>query len=87
MALSTLVLAALSACGGGGGGDSTPATVASMSVAATKYGVPAQVTVTGTHLGNLSLSASGCKNVTRLTTAPTASNDTTAYFSCTRFKF
>ena len=81
-ALSTLVLAALSACGGGGG-DTTPATVASISVAATKYGVPAQVTVTGTHLGNLSLNAPGCKNVTRLTTAPTASTDTTAYFSCT----
>jgi cyclophilin family peptidyl-prolyl cis-trans isomerase len=82
LALSALLLAALSACGGGGG-DSTPATVTAMSVLATKYGAPAQVTVTGTHLGNLSLSAPGCKNVTRLTTAPTASNDTTAYFSCT----
>jgi cyclophilin family peptidyl-prolyl cis-trans isomerase len=80
-ALSALLLAALSGCGGGG--DSTPATVATMSVAATKYGVPAQVTVTGTHLGNMSLTAPGCKNVTRLTAAPTASNDTTAYFSCT----
>jgi len=79
--VSALVLATLSACGGGG--DSTPATVSSMSVNSTKYGVPAQVTVTGTHLGNLSLTAPGCKNVTRLTAAPTASNDTTAYFSCT----
>lgn len=82
MALSVLLLAALSACGGGGG-DTTPATVSAMSVLATKYGTPAQVTVTGTHLGNLSLTAPGCKNVTRLTAAPTASNDTTAYFSCT----
>jgi len=81
-AVSTLLLAALSACGGDGG-DSTPATVASMSIAATKYGVPAQVTVAGTHLGNMTLTAPGCKNVTRLTTAPTASTDTTAYFSCT----
>jgi len=82
LAVSTLLLAALSACGGDGG-DSTPATVSSMSIAATKYGAPAQVTVAGTHLGNMSLSAPGCKNVTRLTTAPTASTDTTAYFSCT----
>lgn len=81
-AVSALLLAALSACGGGGG-DSTPATVSSMSVNSTKYGVPATVTVTGTHLGNLSLTAPGCKNITRLTAAPTASNDTTAYFSCT----
>jgi len=81
-AVSTLLVTALSACGGGGG-DSTPATVSSMSINSTKYGVTAQVTVTGTHLGNLSLTAPGCKNVTRLTAPPTASNDTTAYFSCT----
>ncbi len=81
-ALAIIALAALSACGGGGG-DSTPATVSAMSVAATKYGTPALVTVTGTHLGNMSLQAPGCKNITRLTAAPTASSDTTAYFSCT----
>ena len=80
--LAIITLAALTACGGDGG-DNTPATVSSMSVAATKYGTPALVTVSGTHLSNLSLTASGCKNVTRLTTAPTASTDTTAYFSCT----
>jgi cyclophilin family peptidyl-prolyl cis-trans isomerase len=82
VALATVTLAALTACGGGGG-DNTPATVSTMSVAATKYGTPALVTINGTHLGNLSLAAPGCKNVTRLTTAPTASTDTTAYFSCT----
>ena len=81
-ALAAVALAALTACGGGGG-DSSPATVSTMSVAATKYGAPALVTVNGTHLGNLSLTAPGCKNVTRLTAAPTASTDTTAYFSCT----
>jgi cyclophilin family peptidyl-prolyl cis-trans isomerase len=80
--LAIIALATLTACGGGGG-DSAPATVSTMSVAATKYGTPALVTVSGTHLGNLSLQASGCKNITRLTTAPTASTDTTAYFSCT----
>ncbi len=81
-ALTIVMLAALTACGGGGG-SSTPATVSTMSVAATRYGTPALVTINGTSLGNLSLTAPGCKNVTRLTAAPTASTDTTAYFSCT----
>jgi cyclophilin family peptidyl-prolyl cis-trans isomerase len=81
-ALTLVTLAALTACGGDGG-DSTPATVSTMSVAATKYATPALVTVTGTNLGNLSLTAPGCKNVTRLTASPTVSSDTTAYFSCT----
>ena len=81
-ALAIVTLAALTACGGGGG-NSSPATVSSMSVAATKYGVQALVTVTGTNLSNLALQATGCKNITRLTAAPTASTDTTAYFSCT----
>ena len=81
-AVTTLLLAALSACGGSGS-DGATATVSSMSIASTKYGAPAQVTVVGTNLGNLNLQATGCKNVTRLTAAPTASSDTTAYFSCT----
>ena len=81
-ALTTLLLATLSACGGSGG-DGATATVSSMSIAATKYGAPAQVTVVGTNLGNLNLQATGCKNITRLTASPTASSDTTAYFSCT----
>ena len=80
-ALTVVTLAALTACGGGG--SSATATVTSMSVAATKYGTPALVTVAGTNLGNLTLTASGCKNITRLTAAPTVSTDTTAYFSCT----
>ena len=85
IALAIVALAALTACGGGGGSGSggAPATVTTMSIAATKYGTPALVTVSGTNLGNMSLTAPGCKNVTRLTTAPTASTDTTAYFSCT----
>jgi cyclophilin family peptidyl-prolyl cis-trans isomerase len=80
--LAIVTLAALSACGGGGG-DSTPATVTSMTVAATKYGTPALITIQGTHLTNLALQSSGCKSFARLTTAPTASTDTTAYWSCT----
>ena len=81
-ALTAAMLAALTACGGDGGNTAT-ATVTSMTVAATKYGTPALVTVVGTNLSNLNLQASGCKNSTRLTAAPTASSDTTAYFSCT----
>jgi peptidyl-prolyl cis-trans isomerase A (cyclophilin A) len=81
-ALSILPLAALTACGGGGGSAPT-ATVSSMSIAATQYGKPAQVTLVGTGLTNLSLTATGCKSITRLTASPTASTDTTAYYSCT----
>jgi len=84
---SAILLAALGACGGGGG-DSTPATVSSMLITSSKpglpvYSVPVVVTLTGTHLGNASLTAPGCKNVTRLSAAPYASTDTTAYFQCT----
>ena len=81
-ALTAAMLAALTACGGDGGNTAT-ATVSSMTVAATKYGTPALVTINGTNLSNLNLQASGCKNVTRLTASPTASSDTTAYFQCT----
>ncbi len=81
-ALTIAMLAALTACGGDGGNTAT-ATVTSMSVAATKYGTPALVTIVGTNLSNLNLQASGCKNITRLTASPTASSDTTAYFQCT----
>ena len=81
-ALTTLMLAALTACGGDGGNTAT-ATVSSMSIASTKYGTPATVTVVGTNLSNLNLQAPGCKNVTRLSASPTVSTDTTAYFSCT----
>ena len=81
-AATALLLAALTACGGSGS-DGATATVSSMSIAATKYGASAQVTVVGTNLSNLNLQATGCKNITRLTASPTASTDTTAYFSCT----
>jgi cyclophilin family peptidyl-prolyl cis-trans isomerase len=81
-AVSAVLLASLTACGGGGG-DSTPATVSTMNVSVTKYGVAGLITVTGTHLGNLQIQAPGCRKVARLTAAPTASTDTTSYYSCT----
>jgi peptidyl-prolyl cis-trans isomerase A (cyclophilin A) len=47
------------------------------------YGVAALVTVNGTHLSNLTLTAPGCKNITRLNSGNTISTDTTSYYSCT----
>lgn len=87
VALTIVTLAALSACGGGSGNSAT-ATVSTMSVSNAAggqpiYSHPVNVTLTGTNLSNLTLTAPGCKNATRLTAAPTVSNDTTAYFSCT----
>jgi cyclophilin family peptidyl-prolyl cis-trans isomerase len=81
-ALAIIAAATLAACGGGGGGAS-PATVSSMSIASTMYGVTALVTVNGTNLSNLTLTAPGCKNITRLTTGVTTSTDTTSFYSCT----
>jgi peptidyl-prolyl cis-trans isomerase A (cyclophilin A) len=87
-ALAIISAATLAACGGGGGGDTSPATVSSMSISSTMpgvpvYGVPALVTVNGTNLSNLTLTAPGCKNITRLTSGATTSTDTTSYYSCT----
>ena len=87
LVLTTVTLAALTACGGDSGNTAT-ATVSSMTLASTAggvpvYGHPVTVTVAGTNLSNLNLNAPGCKNVTRLTASPTASSDSTAYFSCT----
>ncbi len=83
LGLGAVTLAALTACGGGGGGDNSPATVSSMSVAVTKYGVQGLITVVGTHLGNLTITAPGCRGLARLTASPTVSSDTTLYASCT----
>jgi len=83
--LSTLLLAALSACGGGDGGTPPTSTVTSASVAVTRYGSPAVVTMSGTNLDSkgLSVSSSGCKNMTRLTSGPLVSTATNAYYTCT----
>jgi len=82
--LAILGLAALSACGGG---DSTPpaSTVSSSSVAATRYGSPAVISIAGTNLDSagLSVTSSGCKNMTRSTTGQLVSTATNAYYTCT----
>ena len=83
--LALVTLAVLSACGGGG--DSTPpaSTITSASVAATRYGANAVITMSGTNLDSsgLSVTSTGCKNMTRSTAAPFQSTATTAYYSCT----
>ena len=83
-ALAILSLAALSACGGG---DSTPptSTVSSSSVAATRYGSPAVISIAGTNLDSsgLSVTSSGCKNMTRSTSGALTSTATNAYYTCT----
>lgn len=82
--LAILSLAALSACGGG---DSTPpaSTVSSSSVAATQYGSTAVISMSGTNLDSagLSVTSSGCKNMTRSTTGQLVSTATNAYYTCT----
>jgi cyclophilin family peptidyl-prolyl cis-trans isomerase len=84
-ALSAVLLAALSACGGGGGGTPPASTVTSASIAASRYGSPAIVTMSGTNLDSsgLSVTSSGCKDMKRLTSSPLISTATTAYYTCT----
>ena len=82
-ALTTVLLATLSACGGGGGGSGggTPtATVTSMSVTANKYYAPATVTINGTGLDStLVVSSPDCLNATLVA----GSTSTTATYTCT----
>lgn len=85
-AFACIALAALSACGGGGSSTPPPtSTVTSASVAASRYGSTAIVTMSGTNLDSsgLGVSSSACINMTRLTSGATTSTATIAYYSCT----
>jgi peptidyl-prolyl cis-trans isomerase A (cyclophilin A) len=77
-----MLAAALAACGGGDD-DGPTATVTSTNVTVTRYGAPALLTINGANLDHISVSSAGCKDMTRLTTPPTASTSTTAYYGCT----
>jgi cyclophilin family peptidyl-prolyl cis-trans isomerase len=83
--LSALTAAVLvAACGGGGDSGPSGPSVTSATISAPKYSQPALVTINGTGLDtDLSVSSSGCKNMTRSTAAPNASTATTAYYTCT----
>jgi cyclophilin family peptidyl-prolyl cis-trans isomerase len=87
--LSAAALLALFACGGGGGDAgapiSDPPTVssASGSAASVKYSQPLLVTINGTNLDSrITVSSPGCADMTRSTTAPNVSSNTTAYYQC-----
>ena len=84
-ALAVVTLAALTACGGGDSGPPPASTVSTASIAATRYGSPAVITMSGTNLDSsgLSVTSSGCKTMTRLTSGPLISTATTAYYTCT----
>lgn len=82
LACIAATLPLLASCGGGGG-DSQP-TVTSASVANAVYGRTALITVNGSGLdGSITVASPGCTGMTRSTSAPNASTDTTAYYTCT----
>lgn len=85
-ACSLAALLIITACGGGGGGGGGPEpTVTTMSApASAKYSDSVLVTLTGTNLDSgLTVASPGCKNMTRSTAAPNASDALTAYYTCT----
>lgn len=78
----------LGACGGGGGDGGTPGAQLPSFTSATAgtpfYSQKLLVTVNGTRLDEgITVASPGCRNVTRLTTAPNASTASTAYYECT----
>ena len=76
----------LVACGGGGSSTASGAAVvssATIPATAARFGQPLVVTVAGSHLdGALAVSSALCSDPTLLTSAPTVSSSTTAYFQC-----
>jgi cyclophilin family peptidyl-prolyl cis-trans isomerase len=91
--LALLATTLLSACGGGGKESVVP-TVSSASARPTgsltggegtgTYGQKVLITVNGSALDNgVTALSNGCTGITRLTTAPTESTATTAFFECT----
>jgi cyclophilin family peptidyl-prolyl cis-trans isomerase len=74
------------ACGGDGGDAASPTApvVTSASAGAAKYAQKLVLTIDGSNLDQgLSVSATGCRDITLGTTAPQASSATTAYYQCT----
>jgi len=82
MALCSTLLAS---CGGGGGdAGSQPPTITSSTVGTARYSDALLITLLGSNLDQtLTFNTTGCRNFTRLTTAPTASTATVAYYNCT----
>ncbi len=87
--VAATLLGSLAACGGdsgsaGGGGAAPTATVSSVTVAPTKYGQPALVTIVGSSLDStLAVTSDHCSDMTLLTSGTNVSSSTTAYYSCT----
>jgi cyclophilin family peptidyl-prolyl cis-trans isomerase len=86
LSITLAAAALLSACGGGGGdAGGPPPTVASATITnSARYSDTLSFTLLGTNLDqNLNFTSGGCRNFTRLTTAPTQSTATVAYYTCT----
>lgn len=89
-----LGLALLSGCGGGGEKESVVPTVSSTSVRSLgtlgggegsgNYGEKVLITVNGSALDQgITVRSNGCTGITRLSSAPTISGASTAYYECT----
>jgi cyclophilin family peptidyl-prolyl cis-trans isomerase len=84
-ACAVAAAAILAGCGGGSDAGSTElATVSSASAGVPRYSQPLLITVNGARLDSgLTVTSTGCADMTRSTTAPNVSSDTVAYYTCT----